>query len=312
MTKMISSNASTKASSLAAPAATILYTFALSHEAKPFYEKLNAKILVSKHGFKLYHANAKDPINSDDNSTSVAILITGSGSNAMSAGLAWAQQFLPNVRVFLNIGIAGHGGLPIGSCFLVSKATDDNSGKCFYPHSSVKKHLGLPLSEILTVSKPSSNYQKTYGYDMEASAFFETGRRFLNAEAVQSIKVVSDSAESDFTQLTPMFVNEIIEKESDLILQYANELLLNSVPNEMQFDNDLMREVASKWNVSVSNQTILRELLCSAALLQSHSAEPFPKPQGSETLKHYLTKAKQWVLAAKPILHASEKGVDNG
>lgn len=290
----------------AASSVNILYVLALSHEAKPLYEKLQARLLISKHGFKLYHVEGKNKTNGS------AVLVTGSGCNAMSAGLAWSQQYLPRVKAFLNVGIVGHGSLSIGSVFLVSKVCDDNSGKCSYPHPIVKKHQEIQFSNLVTVAKPSASYQPNCGYDMEASAFFETGRRFLNAEAVQSIKVVSDTPESDFTQLTPKVVNELIAKNSDSILTYAKELLLSAVPNDMSFDQGLMVEIQEKWNVSMSNQTILNELLTSAALLASHSKKPFPQPKESETLKQYLAIARQWVLSAKPLLYVSKEDEGHG
>lgn len=291
--------------------ATTLYVVALSHEAKPLYEKLQAKLLVAKHGFKLYAVEHEKSDFRD-----AAILVTGSGSNAMSSGLTWAQQFLPKVRAFLNVGIAGHGSLPLGEIFLVSKVSDDCTGKSFYPHPIVKKHRELPFSDLLTVAKPSDCYQADLAYDMEASAFFETGRRFLNAEAVQSIKVVSDNADSDFTQLTPQSVVELIAKQSDLIVSYAEKLLLSASPNDIVIDEGLMQAIQSKWKVSVSNQVILRELLRSANLLSHHNRDDFPQPQESETLKQYLLLAKQWVLTTRPSLglvsSIEKSGDDNG
>jgi len=276
--------------------ANMLYVVALSHEAKPLYEKLQAKLLVSKHGFKLYHVVEKGVLNS------AAVLVTGSGSNAMSSGLTWAQQYLTDVQAFLNVGIAGHGNLSIGSVFLVSKVTDDSSGKCFYPHPVVRKYKELQFSDILTVSKPSEAYQINCGYDMEASAFFETGRRFLNAEAVQSIKVVSDNAESNFKHLTPQLVAGYIKKNCDSIFLYAERLLMSSTPNEIDIDVHLMSKIQTKWKVSVSNEVILQELLRSSALLTPHSDNYFPQPEDSETLKQYISLAKQWVLSVKPSL----------
>jgi len=290
--------------------ANVLYVIALSHEAKPLYEKLQAKLFVSKYGFKLYHVDAKDVLNS------AAVLVTGSGSNAMSSGLTWAQQYLTDVQAFLNVGIAGHGSLPRGSIFLVSKVTDQGSGKCFYPHPVVRKHKELQFSDLLTVSKPSGAYKTDCAYDMEASAFFETGRRFLNAEAVQSIKVVSDNTESNFSQLTPQLVVDFIEKNSDLIVSYAEQLLMSSTPNEIDIDVHLMSKIQTKWKVSVSNQTILQELLRSSAILAPHCDRCFPQPEDSETLKQYITVAKQWVLSVKPVLVCSDidgkNGVRNG
>ena len=230
----------------------------------------------------------------------------------MSSGLAWAQQFLPYVRVFLNVGIAGHGSLSIGSSFLVHKVSDYSSGKCFYPHPIVKTYPELLSSELLTVPKPNASYQANCGYDMEASAFFETGRRFMNAESVQSIKVVSDTPESDFTELTAKSISELIEKKCDLILMYAQELLSKATPDEIDFDHELMAQIQLRWKLSVSNQTILRELLCSAVLLESHNTELFPDPQNSETLKQYLSLAKQWVLSTRPMLNVKTMSKNNG
>lgn len=276
--------------------AQILYVTALSHEAKPLYGKLNAKLLISKYGFKLYHTDDENKLNNS------ALLVTGSGSNAMSSGLTWAQQYLPDIKVFLNVGIAGHGSLTIGSNFLVSKVCDDNTGKCFYPHPIVKKHREIPFSDLLTVAKPSDRYQPDLGYDMEASAFFETGRRFLNAEAVQSIKIVSDNTGFHFSQLTPKRVFDLIDNNSQLILSYSDLLLSVALPNVCEFDCDLMNRIQSKWTVSVSNQVILQELLRSAVLLAPHSDNDFPQPQDSETLKQYLSFANNWIQSIMPKL----------
>lgn len=279
--------------------ARLLYVIALSHEAKPLYEKLQAKLFVSKYGFKLYSVENNDNSVTDE----AAILVTGSGSNAMASGLAWSQQYLPQVAVFLNLGVAGHGSLPIGASFIVSKVSDHCSGKQFYPHPIVKPQQELQFSELLTVSQPSKSYQMNCGYDMEASSFFETGRRFLNSEAVQSIKVVSDNTELNFTQLTPQVIAELIENNIHWVLSYAQQLMVNAIPNSAEFDADLMHEIQSKWSLSVSSQTILQNLLRSATCLAPHAHNDFPRPSEAETLKQYITLAKQWVLSVEPNLN---------
>jgi hypothetical protein len=76
---------------------------------------------------------------------------------------------------------------------LINRVVDQASGRVDYPPMLLK--FAGATSGLVTVEAPETDYAEDVAYDMEASAFFITARRFVTMELIQVVKVVSDNPE---------------------------------------------------------------------------------------------------------------------
>lgn len=182
----------------------ILIATALSVEAAPLLSSLKLKLLEAG-SFSIYGNDR------------FRLIVTGVGKVAMAAGISYLYALSKDSPVagFVNIGIAGHRLLPLGSALLAHKIIDLTLKKSYYPriHFDGKWASGI----VATVDKPEENFTEDVCYDMEASAFFSTALRFATAERIQVIKIISDNVLEPFSHLTKEKVRHLIEENLEMI-----------------------------------------------------------------------------------------------
>lgn len=182
-----------------------LIAVALPFEAAPIIKALKLK-QIEKRAFTLYE------------NESYKLIVTGVGKMAMAAGVGYLYGSCKNeaIHEFLNVGIAGHPTLALGSFILAHKITDLSALRDFYPH--IPAGFKGDTHPVLTIEKPAKEFSQNACYEMEASAFFQTAIRFTSVERIQVVKVVSDNQLSPFTELTKEKVSDLIEKNLHSIL----------------------------------------------------------------------------------------------
>ena len=106
----------------------LIIIVALACEAKPIIDHLRLQKLQSS-VFPLYINRA-----GADSEMVTSVVVSGIGALNMAAAVAWIGAQLP-VRntVWLNLGIAGHQLLEVGSCVRVVNCLDQLTGRRFYP-----------------------------------------------------------------------------------------------------------------------------------------------------------------------------------
>ncbi len=226
---------------------TFIYA-ALPCEAKPLAEYFKLKKDTSIQPFAVYS-------NQD-----ICLTVTGVGKNAMAAGVAYTQALFGPLDhpVLVNIGIAGHKSLEVGSLFLVGKITDSDSGKSYYPPLVFTPPC--PSACVKTAAKPQLAYDQQDLCDMEASAFYETAMRFSSGELIQCLKVISDNEMSPAENIKPNQVSQLIAGHVETIgtllekLTYLSNLITVAEP---QLYGDLIR----RYRFTVSEQGQLRHQL---------------------------------------------------
>ena len=122
---------------------------------------------------------------------------------------------------FLNVGIAGHGSLDIGTAFIANRIEDDQEDKTFYPPQITNSKM--MQSRLRSCSHPNRNYANL-GFDMEAHAFFSIASRSITRELVQVVKVVSDNNDHSFESITPTIASDLIEKNLPEIIDLVDQL----------------------------------------------------------------------------------------
>lgn len=129
-----------------------------------------------------------------DHSGDIALVISGSGKSNAAAATAYlhGKTGFHSDAVWINLGIAGHAVDTPGSTYLASKVIDVAAERVL--------HLALPdkppwkTAALYTHEKPHRSDQHDKGvFDMEASGFVFTARRFSQPRLVHCIKVISDN-----------------------------------------------------------------------------------------------------------------------
>ncbi len=162
-------------------------------------------------------------------------------------------------QAWLNIGIAGHQQVPIGSVLLASRITEHASGRSWYPPYVLD--VELLRSPLVTVDKPERCYPDCCAYDMEAAGFYQLACRCSTGELVQSLKIISDNPGSDL-DLTTDQVSQFIDDQMLAIKSAVRQLSdLSCVLDTARAPSDLSSPYLEQWHFTVSQRYRLAALL---------------------------------------------------
>ncbi len=191
------------------------FVVALPAEAKPVVAFFQLKRLAPHGDFPVYRSG------------SVSLVVSGIGKAAAAA----ATEFLHGLDsaqdkpIWINLGIAGHRDLPTGEALLAHSVTDAASGCQWRPPLMVD--LPLRTMSLITVDQPTFDYGQPGAFDMEASGFLPTARRFTRPELVHCFKIVSDNQHSPARAINGKRVSAWIAQQQHtlaLLLQYLNDV----------------------------------------------------------------------------------------
>ena len=162
-------------------------------------------------------------------------------------------------QAWLNIGIAGHQQVPIGSVLLASRITEHASGRSWYPPYVLD--VKLLRSPLVTVDKPERCYPDCCAYDMEAAGFYQIACRCSTAELVQSLKIISDNPGSDL-DLAVDEISLLIADQMSAIESAVRQLSdLSHVVDTVRAPPDLSSLYLEQWHFTVSQRHRLATLL---------------------------------------------------
>jgi len=228
---------------------------ALQAEAGPIIRHFGLNGLPAVAGFHRYG-------NADIN-----LLVTGVGPVAMASGVTvLGLESAMTPAAWINVGIAGHADLPIGTPLLASKITDLSSGLCWYPPQALQ--LEIPRCEVKTVATPAQQYPADAAIEMEASGFYPTACRFATGERVQCLKVVSDNRDNPPTQLNAAVIGERIGEllgSLEILIDELSAVMAELSPSTAS-PADLQPFIEG-WRFSQTQRTLLSRLLHDYRLL---------------------------------------------
>ena len=252
---------------------------ALPCEAKPLVQHFKLKKHTDVEAFAIY------------SNESYCLTVTGIGKSSIAAGLAYSLAlFQPTQQpVLLNIGIAGHQNIKLGSIFAAEKIIDVDSGKNYYP--ALIADLTCPTLTIATVSKPQANYPSNVLYEMEASAFYETAIRFSTNELIQCLKIISDNQQTNLQTINAKQVSKWIANKLNIIEQVTESLLQQSRLLAVELPRDYQL-CLQQWRFSSQQQQQLQALLQRRQLLIDHSL-------AIEEIKSYSSKQVLQILTTE-------------
>lgn len=129
----------------------------------------------------------------------VALVVSGAGKMAAAAATAHLHLAAGGGRDggWLNVGVAGHAELDIGSGRLAHKVLDAGSGTAWYPPAllddAALESSGPATAGLVTVDRLEGEYDGDALYDTEAAGFFTAAGQVAGVELVHAYKVVADN-----------------------------------------------------------------------------------------------------------------------
>jgi adenosylhomocysteine nucleosidase len=152
--------------------------------------KAEAASLISHYRLELQQQQEFPLYSAED----IALVICGSGKSNAAAATAYlhGKTGFHRDAIWINFGIAGHAVDAPGSVYVASKVIDVATERVL--------HLALPdkppwkTAALYTYDQPHRGGQRDKGvFDMEASGFAFTARRFSQSQFVHCIKLITDN-----------------------------------------------------------------------------------------------------------------------
>ncbi len=221
---------------------------ALPCEAKPLIKHYRLNGRQAENGFRIYE--------NDD----IRLIIAGIGNYAAAAACGYLQGLAPQTKhAWLNLGIAGHKDLAIGTAVLASKISDTATGKHWYP--AMPFTLPCQTAELISLDQPNNDYGCNSIYDMEAAGFYSTAARFNSSELVQVFKVISDNQANPTEQVSAAQTEAIIAATLETIDSLIKQLHGLNTQMAIQQNPPEITDFQQHWHFTVSQQHQLQRLL---------------------------------------------------
>lgn len=274
---------------------------ALNCEAKPWIEFYKLK-KVADRPFDLY-AN-------DDGQ--VQVLICGIGALSTAASIGWlgarAQlQGSLDSMIWLNLGIAGHAQLALGTPVRVHAFVGEETLRKHYPPLTAK--WSGETSSILSVNAPSNAYPDDMMVDMEAFAFHQSACLFSSAELVQSVKVISDNEDHDVGDLNANKITALMRPQLGVINKFIDALL--SLPNANKPAEVIL--ALTQLRATHSQRQQLETLLSKVSVLGLEAQMSELQLESKSSINDVLNGLRELLKSAAPSLSSFvEKGGNNG
>ena len=221
---------------------------ALPSEARPLIDLLKLRPVPMPHGLKLYCRG------------DYRLLISGIGkiASASAVGVLAGMSAVNDRHIWVNVGIAGHQNLPVGSAAIAHAITDVATQSTFYP--SIAFASSIPSAAVHCFDEPTTDYAGAAFCDMESAAFYAAAQRYADTEFIHVLKVVSDNSAADLGALNRDSISRLMEEALDEIFSVIEQLLAlddrhRSSPMPLEIES-----LCSKWHFTVTQTAQLREL----------------------------------------------------
>jgi nucleoside phosphorylase len=199
------------------PRVNVNIVVALMAEAKPFVERLTLSLDAKHAVFKLYTAPG------------VNLIVSGMGRNNAAAATAYLgarTAEMQAVSVWINAGIAGHSSLSIGDLVIAHKILEKSTGRNFYPQVYP---VSLTSTLLTTVDQPETDYLDESAFDMEASGFAAVASKFSPLECIQSVKVISDNAQSGVEVVSVQSIEGAMQENAKAVIKLVEVMLPSAI-----------------------------------------------------------------------------------
>jgi len=229
---------------------TVNLVVALADEAQPLVDHFSLTLEANHEPFRVYTGDG------------VRLIVAGVGKLAAAAAVGYLYRWGGNRRdeAWLNVGIAGHAQLPLGTIRLAHKVTDESSAKRWYPPRILSAEC--PSCDIRCVDRPDNEYLGKAMVDMESAGFVAAASRLATSELVQLAKIISDNREAPAARVTRQTIRGLVHDHVDLtkhlmtvLRDLSAEQIRRAAPT-LEFNR-----FRKRWHFTATQSSQLRELL---------------------------------------------------
>ena len=232
-----------------APRGRVNLVVALSAEAQPLIDHFRLAQAVRSGSFRRF-ANQEHGL---------ALAISGVGRVNAAAAVACLAADSGN-EAWLNVGIAGHGELPLGEARMAHKIHCTSSGRNWYP--PLVFDPPCTTASVRTVDRAARDFPTDDLYDMEAAGFYQIAARFAPHELIHSLKVVSDNSSRPADALTRDAVGALVGNHLETIDSLISSLRsLSTELRERAVEPEALARLLEDTHFTTTQRRQLRALL---------------------------------------------------
>lgn len=228
----------------------INFVVAMPGEARPLQDWYRLKAVRGSHPYSIFR------------NEHISLIVSGMGKLNAAAATGYLQALLGTAEkgIWVNVGVAGHHSLPLGTPFLAHKVIDDASGLTRYP--PLVTEFPCTSETLYTLDKPDLEYLREAAVDMEASGFLAAAARGTTRELVHCFKVVSDNRENTAQAFNPKLASAMLQAQLPVLDDMLHQLgkLANEL-EEVVVPDEAVEQYHEHWRFTVSQGHQLRALL---------------------------------------------------
>lgn len=240
---------------------------ALNCEAKPWIDSYGLKKTADRPF--AYYSNS---------SATIELVVSGIGALAMSTAVGWlAGMDQCRHRVWLNLGIAGHGQREIGQLLRVHSVIDAIDSRQYYLSQTAR--WSGEIDALMSVNAPSNSYPEKAMIDMEGFAFFKSASMFSSSEFIASLKVISDNSNHNADQLNANKISQLMLENKHTVLEFCDGLIELAEAVLTKSSDQMLESHFDNLKMSFSQRQRLQRLLDKAVVL-GVSDDDFPDREG--------------------------------
>jgi len=251
---------------------------ALRVEAKPLISHFRLKDITGANApFRLYRNER------------IVLIITGMGRVAAGAGVAYlAAEFKPDKKsCWLNVGVAGHSTLGLGTSILAHKITSHANGKIWYPGFTFT--TSLQTYDVVTVDEPSTAYLTNSVHDMEAAGFYSMAVRVATIDLIHCYKIISDNGRAPESDVTSALIERLLSEKLDEVEQLILQLqTLADAILPWARERDMITRLSSEHRYSVTQTHQLKRLVQRWLALSADKELSWPRIEAARGAKEVL------------------------
>lgn len=226
----------------------INFLVALACEAKPLISAFKLKRLHQIKAVTVYE------------NLPYRLAVTGIGKLAAAGSVGLLQGLQNEQQAWLNVGIAGHGHLDIGTATLAYKIIDAATQDSWYPQILFQHNF--QAATVKTIDMARDQYDELALFDMEAAGIASMVARVSTMELFQSIKIISDNKQHDHSKVGKLQCVQLVEQHLDSIAEVSQYLLQQQQSlEEWNKPPAIFATILEKWHFSASEQhQLLKDL----------------------------------------------------
>jgi hypothetical protein len=227
----------------------------------------------------------------------IELVISGIGKIAAASATSYiiSRHDKSKINAMLNIGVASHKTMEIGTPVLIHKFEETFSSQSFYP--TITFDSPCFSQNLLTADNYEQEFDKEdYCYDTEGFGYYYTAIKFLPSEIIHSLKIISKN-----TSCCDKDINSLLKDQINIINDLINKITL--IADKMKDPKKITSSSfpVDRFNSTVNQKHHLKDILFKINALNisketSNDKKNGEKSRNSEDVINKLKKKKSLFL----------------